>query len=97
MAPATVVDVCISSATLVGPEPAAIVDGVIVAVAPVGKPLTVNVTAAGKVVPPDGPNASMYVATPPRVTVWAGAAAPAALDTASVKSCTFSETDAVAA
>ena len=59
MALAMVVDVCIANVTLVKAEPAGIVDGVIVAVAPFGKPLTVNVTAAGNVVPPEGPNASL--------------------------------------
>ena len=59
MALAIVVDVWIARETFVGPEPAGMVDGVIVAVAPVGKPLTVRVTAAGNVVPPEGPNASL--------------------------------------
>jgi len=44
-----------ASVTLVGPAPAGSVDGVRVAVAPVGKPVTISATAPGKVGPLEGP------------------------------------------
>src|SRR5271166_71970 len=45
----------ILSVTLAAPAPAGTIFGVSAAVAPVGNPVTVNATAAGKVVPAVGP------------------------------------------
>jgi hypothetical protein len=60
---------CTVRITFVRLEPAGRTCGVIVAVAPGGKPLTERVTGAGKVVIPTGARLRLYVAVPPGATV----------------------------
>jgi hypothetical protein len=55
--------------TVVDEEPAGRDDGEKLAIAPAGTPSMANVTAVGKVVPPDGPMVNMNVAVCPGVTV----------------------------
>ncbi len=78
------------SVTLVAPAPLAMLSGVSVNVAPVGKPVTLNATFAGKVVDPVGLNVSGYIAVPPGATV--AEVVPPVVVRLSVKSSTCSLT-----
>ncbi len=57
------------SVTFVSEDPAGRVFGVMVPVAPGGRPLKLKVMGAGKVAPLEGPRARVYVAVPPGTTV----------------------------